>query len=183
MVFLEEIEDEDREVFTISYAFNYKLEGTFAVQPSQAFATTMVLGTRASTNCAATRALLLGWEKYLSKTDIVRLRAANGKVMNTHGFVKLWIRVRSHIAQDKFRVCEQLPVPFILGAQFIDRTVPITRHEGQTVTLLEGSSASVVRQKTVSFTLCKTAVALFPIAVTLVGQKSVGNYQKNNDTA
>lgn len=147
------IEDENQEVYTISYNFNYKLDGKYAVKPSQAFSTTMVLGTGEGPNFVATRALPVGWEGCISKTETVRLRAPNSQAESTHGFIPLWIGVRNFSKKDTFLVCDQLSVPLFFGEQFIDGNVAITRHEHQTANVSDGYSAPLVRQKTSRCTL------------------------------
>lgn len=95
--------------------------------------------------------------------------------MNTHGFVPLWMRVDNYISKAKFLVGEQLPVALILGAQSIDSNFSVTRHEDQTVTLVDGPSAPLVRLKTVRITLYKPAGLLFRIATTQEGPKCISN--------
>lgn len=52
--------------------------------------------------------------------------------MNTHGFISLWIRVGYYAAKVRFLVRDQLPVPLILGAPFIDWNFAVRKHEDQT---------------------------------------------------
>lgn len=72
LVSQEELEEEDQEAFTISYRSNYKLDGNFAVKPSQEFAITMVLEIGSGPNFVATRELPTGWVESPLKIEIVR---------------------------------------------------------------------------------------------------------------
>lgn len=79
------------------------------------------------------------------------------------------------VAKDKSRVCDQLLVPLILRAHFIDENVATKRHKGRTVALVDGSSAHSFRQKTVRLTIWQPAGPLFRISITQMGQKSITN--------
>lgn len=76
------------------------------------------------------------WQKSILQTETVRLISANGKDVNTHRFIPIWMRVGYYVAQEKFLFCYQLPIPLILESRFIDRNFAITRREDQTYSLM-----------------------------------------------
>ncbi len=105
-----------QDVLAFTAPTNYKMNGSFTINPSDSFETIMVLDTEAGPNCSAARYLPPGWQKKSSEKHEVTLQAANGKPVHTRGSVHLWIRLGNYIAKDSFLVCDQLPVPIVLGS-------------------------------------------------------------------
>lgn len=106
----------------------------------------MILDTGAGPNCVSVRYLPQWWEKHKNKSELVVLKATNGMSMKTLGRLPLWIRLGDYKTRDHFLICEELPVPIILGAKFIDTNIAVIRHDTQTIVLKNGSTAPVVRE-------------------------------------
>ena len=99
---------------------NYKVIGSFAINPNKSFETTMILDTGAGPSCMKTAMLPAHWEKEATMHATKALQAANGKPLACRATVPLFLRFGDYIAKDRFLVVDDLPVAVLLGAGFQD---------------------------------------------------------------
>lgn len=103
----------------------------------------MVMDTGADPNCVALKALPDGWKKFSTKSKAMPLRAANGQMIPTKGYVSLWVRFATYVARDEFLVCDSLTVAILLGAKYIYKHVKSIEPSDQVVTFkMENRSSS-----------------------------------------
>ena len=81
---------------------NYKVRGDFGIHPDSISRTNMVLDTDAVPNIIRTDMLPNNFCEHIEEGPTVRIRAANGKCLETRGLIKLWIRLEKLITQEKF---------------------------------------------------------------------------------
>lgn len=106
-----------------AFASNYKVEGIFAIISVEAYAAIMALDTGAGPNCVPEKSLPPKWNERLLYKRSASILAADNRVIKTHGFLNLWIRLGDYVVRDEFLVCDEFPDPILLGTRFIDRNV------------------------------------------------------------
>lgn len=130
-----------------AFTSNNTVRGHLALVPGNAFAPVMVLDTGYGPDCVAEKRLPPRWDEALLSKRSTSIRTADNRVIKTRGFVHLWIYLGEYVACDEFLVCEELPVPVLLGTRFIDRHVRFISSMSQAVELADNTTkAKLVRE-------------------------------------
>jgi len=124
---------------------NYKVLGSYAVTPDNAFEVTFVIDSYSGPSCVNPSVLPEGWRKFLREFPR-SLTTANCTALNSIGTIPLWVRFGEFIVRASFFVANDLPVSIMVGTDFKDRHVKVTDSQDHIVRFIDGTVLPIVRK-------------------------------------
>lgn len=116
-----------------------QVRGEFAIDANKPWLFPILVDSGAGVNVVKTSTLPKGWQPAATIGPTRHVPVANGAVMRTRGEILLWIRIGTHIAQERFIVIDNLPIPLLAGMGFQRKHVRHFSPMNNTIEMANGS--------------------------------------------